>query len=269
MLNARAGEQNWIFCSDPQMGPRRALLRDRRLIIERLWLLAAIFLGVVSPSTAQIPKPTDAPRPLSPEESAKRFHVPAGFRVDLVAAEPLIHEPSGVCWDAQGRMFVCELHGYNLEGQYDIEELNKTGELDHLVRRLDADPAAKQAAAADTYGTVKLLSDTDGDGRMDKASTWADRLPPCYGVCPAQDGVIVVCAPSIVYLADRDGDICALADQPAEFARRVVDLLRDPQKAAEMAARAREEVVTKRDIRGMTERLVEGYRAEVLRRNAS
>jgi O-antigen biosynthesis protein len=70
-------------------------------------------------------------------------------------------------------------------------------------------------------------------------------------------------------LTDRDGDICALADQPAEFARRVVDLLRDPQKAAEMAARAREEVVTKRDIRAMTERMVEGYRAEVLRRNAS
>ncbi|MEO8050976.1 MAG: glycosyltransferase family 4 protein, partial [Acidobacteriota bacterium] len=69
-------------------------------------------------------------------------------------------------------------------------------------------------------------------------------------------------------LADCDGDICALADQPAEFARRVIDLLRDPQKAAEMAARAREEVVQKRDIRGMTESLVEGYRTEVLRRNA-
>ena len=69
-------------------------------------------------------------------------------------------------------------------------------------------------------------------------------------------------------LADHDGEICALADEPAEFARRVVDLLRDPQKAAEMAARAREEVVTKRDIRGMTERMVEGYRAEVLRKNA-
>jgi hypothetical protein len=47
-----------------------------------------------------------------------------------------------------------------------------------------------------------------------------------------------------------------------------VDLLRDPQRAAEMSARAREEVVTKRDIRGMTERLVQSYRAEVLRRNS-
>ena len=69
-------------------------------------------------------------------------------------------------------------------------------------------------------------------------------------------------------LADRDGEICALADQPAEFARRVIDLLRDPRRAAEMAARAREEVVTKRDMRAMTERMVEGYRAEVLRKSA-
>jgi len=70
-------------------------------------------------------------------------------------------------------------------------------------------------------------------------------------------------------LADRDGEICALADQPAEFARRVVDLLRDPQKAAAMAARAREEVVAKRDIRGMTQRLVECYRAEVARKRST
>jgi len=70
-------------------------------------------------------------------------------------------------------------------------------------------------------------------------------------------------------LADRDGEICALADQPADFARHVVELLRDPQKAAAMAARAREEVVTKRDMRGMTQRLVESYRAELARKRAT
>jgi len=70
-------------------------------------------------------------------------------------------------------------------------------------------------------------------------------------------------------LADQDGEICALADQPAEFARRVVDLLRNPQKAADMAARARDEVVAKRDIRGMTQRLVEGYRGEVARKRST
>ena len=118
----------------------------------------------------------------------------------------MIHEPSGVCWDAQGRLFVCELHGYNIEGQLDIEELNKTGQLDRIVRRVDADETAKAAAKAATYGTVKLLLDTDGDGRMDQAQVWADRLPACYGICPARDGLVVACAPDIVYLADRDGD---------------------------------------------------------------
>jgi glycosyltransferase involved in cell wall biosynthesis len=70
-------------------------------------------------------------------------------------------------------------------------------------------------------------------------------------------------------LADRDGEICALADQPTDFAQRVVDLLRNPQKAADMAARARDEVVAKRDIRRMTQRLVEGYRAEVARKRSN
>src|SRR5690606_17294405 len=137
--------------------------------------------------------------------SLRTIQVPDGYRIELIASEPLINEPSGVCWDARGRMFVCELHGYNLEGQYDIEELNKTGKLDREVRRIQADEVFKEKAKAGTYGTVKMLTDTDGDGRMDKAEVWADRLPPCYGVCPARDGIIVACAPDIVYLADRDG----------------------------------------------------------------
>lgn len=66
-------------------------------------------------------------------------------------------------------------------------------------------------------------------------------------------------------LAEKDGEICALADDPETFARQVLHLLRDPEKAAAMATRAREEVVAKRDIRSMTERLVNCYRSEVVR----
>jgi GT2 family glycosyltransferase/glycosyltransferase involved in cell wall biosynthesis len=66
-------------------------------------------------------------------------------------------------------------------------------------------------------------------------------------------------------LTAQDGAICALADPPEEFARRVVDLLQHPEKAAAMACRAREEVVAKRDIRAMTGRLVDCYRAEIAR----
>jgi putative membrane-bound dehydrogenase-like protein len=162
--------------------------------------------GFPQAALAEIPKPADAPKPLSPQDSHATFRVPAGLKVQLVAAEPLIHEPSGVCWDAKGRLFVSELHGYNLEGQFDIEEANKTGKLDMEVRRIAAPPEAKKKADAATYGTIKLLADTDGDGVMDKATVFADHLPACYGICAARDGIIATAAPQIIYLADRDGD---------------------------------------------------------------
>src|SRR5262249_43100060 len=95
----------------------------------------------------------------------------------------------------------------NLDGYLDILELNKTGKLDREVRRVrHASPENQAKAHQETYGTVKLLRDTDGDGRMDRADVWADRLPPCYGVIAARSGVIVICAPDIIFLADRDGD---------------------------------------------------------------
>jgi putative membrane-bound dehydrogenase-like protein len=170
-------------------------------------LAAAVLLAVLQgPACGEIPKPADAPRPLSAQDSHGTFRVPVGLTVQLVAAEPLIHEPSGVCWDARGRLFVSELHGYNLEGQFDVEELNKTGKLDTEVRRIAAGPEARAKAAAETYGTIKLLTDTDGDGAMDQATVFADRLPACYGLCPARDGIIAAAAPQIIFLADRDGD---------------------------------------------------------------
>ena len=178
-------------------------------ITQRWWAVvvaAALAAGLPQPAVAEIPKPADGPRPLSPQDSHATFRVPAGLKVQLVAAEPLIHEPSGVCWDAKGRLFVAELHGYNLEGQFDIEEANKTGKLDTEVRRMAAPPEAKAKADAETYGTIKLLSDTDGDGVMDKATVFADHLPACYGICAARDGIIATAAPQIIYLADRDGD---------------------------------------------------------------
>jgi putative membrane-bound dehydrogenase-like protein len=172
----------------------------------RLLCLSLLILGITRTIYGQIPKPGDAPKPLSPDESARRFKVPSGFRIELVASEPLIREPSGVCWDEHGQLFVCELHGYNLEGQYDIDELNRAGQLDRVVRRIQADERHKKAAEAETYGTIKRLHDIDGDGHMDRAEVWADRLPPCLGICPAQGGIIAACQTQILFLADRDAD---------------------------------------------------------------
>jgi putative membrane-bound dehydrogenase-like protein len=169
------------------------------------WKLLAMFVTAIA-ARGEIPKPTDAPPALTPEQSAAAFKLPEGFRMEVVASEPLIASPSAVCWDERGRMFVSELHGYNLEGQLDIQELNKTGQLDTQVRRVQADEKFKVAAKSGTYGVVKVLYDTNGDGRMDRVETWSTNLPPVYGIVPAHGGVIVACAPDIVYLADRDGD---------------------------------------------------------------
>ena len=171
----------------------------------RLLMLTLALFGT-SGFADEIPVPDDAPQPMSPQQSAAAVEFTDGFRLELIAAEPLIRNPSGMCWDERGRLFVCELNGYNLEGQYDIEELNKSGELDTVVRRLPAPEDAKRRAEQDQTGAVKLLIDTDGDGRMDEARVWADDLPMCFGIVPARDGVIIVCSPHIVYLADPDGD---------------------------------------------------------------
>jgi glycosyltransferase involved in cell wall biosynthesis len=60
-------------------------------------------------------------------------------------------------------------------------------------------------------------------------------------------------------LAVKDGEFCALADDPEGFAARVTALLRDPEKAAEMALRARDEVTANWDMAAITRKLVESY----------
>lgn len=69
-------------------------------------------------------------------------------------------------------------------------------------------------------------------------------------------------------LAERDGELCALADDPLEFAERVVELLASPGKARELAGRARAEVVASKDMAVMTQRLVESYRQTVRKKRS-
>jgi putative membrane-bound dehydrogenase-like protein len=164
-----------------------------------------VLLLTTASSARQIAQATDAAKPLSPVESRERFRVPEGFRVELVAAEPELMEPTALCFDARGRIFVSELHGYNRDGYYDILELNKSGVLDQAVRRIPATKEAQRRGNEETYGTVRLL-ETDASGRVIRSTVFADHLPAAYGVIPAPDGVIVLCAPDIVLLRDRDGD---------------------------------------------------------------
>jgi glycosyltransferase involved in cell wall biosynthesis len=65
-------------------------------------------------------------------------------------------------------------------------------------------------------------------------------------------------------LARNDGEFCLLADEPEQFAQKIVRLFEDPAEAAELAARARDEVVRNWDMAVLTRRLEESYREVVL-----
>jgi putative membrane-bound dehydrogenase-like protein len=118
------------------------------------------------------------PSPLAPAEALKAFEVVPGLRVELVAAEPLVASPCAIAFDSKGRLFVAENRGYPIG------------------------PKAGEKPA----GVIALLEDTDGDGRMDKRTVFADGLTFPNGVLPWSGGLIVTCAPDVLFLKDNNGD---------------------------------------------------------------
>ena len=89
-------------------------------------------------------------KPLSPEESIAKTQLPPGFHLQLVASEPMVQEPVAICWDGNGRMYVAEMNSY-------MKDANATGEFEPISR-------------------IKMLEDTNGDGKMDKSTTFIDSL---------------------------------------------------------------------------------------------
>ena len=85
-----------------------------------VFVLALLLFGVRGSIGEEIRPAADAPQPHPPGVSQKMFRVEPGFRVELVASEPHLADPSSVTFDARGRMFACEIHGYNFEGYFDI-----------------------------------------------------------------------------------------------------------------------------------------------------
>ncbi len=116
--------------------------------------------------------------PLQAAQAAKTFQTVGGFRMQLVAAEPLVFNPVAAAFDEDGKLYVCELRDYPY--------LPKPGQK--------------------PLGAVRLLEDTNGDGTFDKSTVFADGLVWAAGVAPWKGGVFVAAPPDIWYLKDTDGD---------------------------------------------------------------
>jgi putative membrane-bound dehydrogenase-like protein len=112
------------------------------------------------------------------EAARKAIRVRPGFKVELAAAEPLVLDPIGFDWGADGRLWVLEMGDYPLG----VDGKGKPG------------------------GQVRVLEDTDKDGRYDKVTVFLDELGFPSGMMPWRNGVLVGSAPDIFYAEDRDGD---------------------------------------------------------------
>ena len=112
------------------------------------WLaLPALLLVLIITGCGHQPPSTSGE---SAENALSTFKLPPGFKIELVAAEPLISDPVDMTIDEEGRMYVVEMHGYPLD--------------------------------LSNSGKIILLRDTTGDGKMDTRTIFADTLVLPTGV---------------------------------------------------------------------------------------
>lgn len=117
--------------------------------------------------------------PLSPEEAIAKMSVPEGFSVEVVAAEPDLVNPVAMTFDEKGRIWVTESLEYP---------------------RFEPGPGRDR---------IKVLEDTNQDGKIDKVTIFAEGLNIPSGIAVGYGGVWVANAPDILFLQDTDGDLKA------------------------------------------------------------
>jgi putative membrane-bound dehydrogenase-like protein len=114
--------------------------------------------------------------PLSPAESMKRAQVPAGFQLSLFASEPDVENPIAIAWDHRDRLWVVEALDY---------------------------PNNLQSPGNDR---LKVCEDTNGDGKADKFTVFADQLSISTSVVCVTNGAIVTSGSQILLLKDTNDD---------------------------------------------------------------
>ena len=164
--------------------PRITSLRTRTFIVTATALAAGTLAWALHPKSAgpeqfEIKFKLPPPKPLSAEEELKTFKVQKGFHVELVAAEPMVEVPVAQSWDEKGRLFVCEMRGY----MHDVEGKGEDQPL----------------------GRIIMLEDTDGDGKMDKRTVFADGLILPRAILCVNGGVLVAEPPVLWFMKDTKG----------------------------------------------------------------
>ncbi|HCV97691.1 MAG TPA: glycosyl hydrolase [Verrucomicrobiales bacterium] len=130
------------------------------------------------PNYERRPEPLQYQLPLSPEDSMKYTQVPVGFRMELFAAEPDVINPIYMAWDERGRLWVVETVDYPNE----FKDGRKGND------------------------RIKICEDTDGDGKADKFTVFAEGFNIPTSMTFARGGIILAHAPEFYFLKDTDGD---------------------------------------------------------------
>ena len=139
--------------------------------------------------------------PQKPAQTLGNLEVHPDFTIKLVASEPLINKPMNFDWDGAGRLWVAETPEYpngrrGMRPDYRGKEWKDHG-------GIDPTPGEQERKAHDK---ISILTDTDGDGVMDKKHVFYEGLDLVTGLVFHQDGVIVTQAPDILWLRDTNGD---------------------------------------------------------------
>ncbi len=156
------------------------------------WIVAILLFALALPAQrgdhpgeAQPPLPValqlPPPEVLSPAEALAALRVEAGLVVELFAAEPLVVAPVAMRFDAMGRLWVVEMRGF-------MPDIDGTDE-------------------GRATGCIAVLEDTDGDGRADKRTDFADGLVLPRALALVRGGVLVLEPPWLRFFADSDGDL--------------------------------------------------------------
>ena len=151
------------------------------------------------------------------ELAIHRFRVPAGMKVNLWAAEPTLANPVAFAFDEQGRVFVAET--FRQQKGVEDNRNHMSWLLDDLAAQTVQDRLAyfqkhlgdEVKKYAVEHDRIRLLEDTDGDGKADKSTVFADGFNAIEdgtgaGVLSIHGKVFYTCIPKFWQLTDKDGD---------------------------------------------------------------